>query len=214
MQGWTPSPIYCIHCQLYSIYWAFLSAFQLVQVSTSLLKTKIFLKLVTPHPLAPAFVLFKKKGPYSLSLLLQNPTENMLWPRWPENFLLFQARIPLFPWFPWQRTLLISMLPPWIFLFSLILKFFILSLLLRVWTLFLFSPTLFDKSLIIPLAIVSNSRSSLLHPKPSLLPVSLFQVTALPSTEPLKLGTLAVWIPSSPSFPYIQYMDGFCIPVS
>lgn len=76
--------------------------------------------------------------------------------------------------FPWQHALLISMLPPWILLFSLIFKFFNLYLFLRVWSSLLFSTALLDKSSIIPKAIVISSQSSFsYHPTPSVLPVSL-----------------------------------------
>lgn len=76
-------------------------------------------------------------------------------------------RNPLFTGFLWQHTFLIPMLPPWILVFSLIFKFFILYLFLRVWSL-----ALFDKSSVIPRATVGSSQSSLpAAPTPFVLPV-------------------------------------------
>lgn len=87
--------------------------------------------------------------------------------------LLFIHLYPnlLFPGFLWQHTLLIPMLPPWILVFSLIFKFFILYLFLRVWSLVLLPTTLLDKSSVIPRAAVGNSQSSIPTTPPFVLPV-------------------------------------------
>ena len=108
--------------------------------------------------------------------------------------------------FPWQHALLISMLPPWILLFSLIFKFSNLYLFLRVWSSLLFSIALLDKSSIIPKAIVISSQSSFsYHPTPYVLPVFLSFIIHWVA----HVGNILALIPSSPFFPHIPMMARF-----